>query len=622
MHEKTIKVVEYQPQSLLGLPDQIKDYIFSNRNITDVDQLDYSIKNLIDPSYFKDLDKAIRRLVLALIENDSVVIIGDYDADGATSTALMYMSLKQLGFTNVAYIIPDRVIHGYGLSPILVDTAVKEYNANLIVTVDNGISSFEGVSHANELGVDVVITDHHLGGAQVPAAVAIINPNQKGCNFPSKNLAGVGVAYYFMKVLTYYIHHEYDLIAQGVHLSNAIILSQLTDLDPEKKYSPEEIAHFRKVKDSLNLFIQNYRPEFSPDIYLDLVAIGTVADLATLDYNNRILVEQGIRRIRAGVCTLGIAAILKVQKVKYVEFSTDDISFKVAPLINAMGRMEHMAKGVQCLISEDYHQAEQIACEMHALNQRRSSLQAENSESALAQFNYNLKVFEDRVSICLFDASWHQGLIGLNSSVIKEKFWKPTFVFATDDSEEGVIKGSGRSINNLHIKDCLDLIAQRYPGLILKFGGHSGAAGVSIRKENFQQFALAFDEVVREKCSPDDIGCETIYCDLELPVNYLTIEFAKEIARLGPWGKGFPEPVFRAKFKISETKLVGKAKRDTLILELLDANNISHKAIKFKASPELLDSLSYEMNVYFTLSVNRYCGRESLNLIIRHLEAV
>ncbi|RIY31329.1 single-stranded-DNA-specific exonuclease RecJ [Psittacicella melopsittaci] len=615
MLEKTIKIVERKPQHLLGLQDQIKDYIFSNRNITDVNQLDYSLRNLINPIHFKDLSKAVKRLINALIENESVVIIGDYDADGATSTSLVYLSLKRLGFTNVNYIIPDRIIHGYGLSPALVDLAIQEHHADLIITVDNGISSFEGVEYANFKKVDVIITDHHLGGDTVPEAVAIINPNQKGCNFPSKNLTGVGVAFYLMKVLSYYIHQEFSVIAKAINLTNTIVYEKINlILENKEDFNSSELDFLRK---RVNRFFDTYDMNFNPDQYLDLVAIGTVADLANLDYNNRILVEQGVRRIRAGQCSKGVQAILKVQKINNVDFSADDISFKVAPLINAIGRMDNMVKGVECLISDDERIAEVIAYEMAETNKKRSVVQAENSQQALEQFEARF-LHTDCYSICLYDPSWHQGVIGLNSSIIKDKYWRPTFVFSTD--EGGLIKGSGRSINNLHIKDCLDTISKRYPDLIVKFGGHSGAAGVTIREKDFNKFSQAFELIVRETVDPDDIGQETIYCDLELPVNYITLDFAKELVRLGPWGKGFPEPVFKSRFKIyNSPRLVGKSKRDTLILDFMDANNICHSAIKFKATPELINSLAPEMEVYYTMSINRYCGRETLSLIIKHM---
>ncbi|MFC6277068.1 single-stranded-DNA-specific exonuclease RecJ [Psittacicella hinzii] len=619
MLEKTIKIVERTPSRLLGLKDQIKDYIFSNRDITDVNQLDYSLRNLENPMQFKDLNKAVKRLINALIENESIVIIGDYDADGATSTALVYMSLKKLGFTNVNFIIPDRIIHGYGLSPALVDLAISEHKANLIITVDNGISSFDGVEYANFKKLDVIITDHHLGSEQTPAAYAVINPNQKGCNFPSKNLTGVGVAYYLMKVLSYYIHEQFNQIAQAVNMANAIIYEKINIILAQKDQAGEKLnsAEIAFLRSNLNHFLDNFDAAFNPDQYLDLVAIGTVADLANLDYNNRILVEQGVRRIRAHHCSIGVQAILRIQKINNIDFCADDISFKVAPLINAIGRMDNMVKGVECLIAQDERVAELIACEMAETNKKRSAVQAENSQQALDQFDAKFK-HSDSYSICLYDPNWHQGVIGLNCSIIKDKYWRPTFVFSTD--EGGLIKGSGRSINNLHIKDCLDTIAKRYPDLIVKFGGHSGAAGVTIREKDFALFAEALELIVRETVSPDDIGQETIYCDLELPVNYITLEFAKELVRLGPWGKGFPEPVFKSRFKIySNPRLVGRSKRDTLLLEFMDANNKCHSGIKFKATPELISSLTPEMEVYYTMAVNRYCGRESLSLIIKHL---
>lgn len=617
MLEKTIRVVERKPQTTLGLQDQIKDCIFSNRNITDIQQLDYSIRNLISPGYFKDLNKAVKRLVNALIDNESIVIIGDYDADGATSTALTYQSLKRMGFTKVRYIIPDRVVHGYGLSPALVNMAIDLHKVNLIITVDNGISSFDGVEYANFKGVDVIITDHHLGGDQNPNATAIINPNQKGCTFPSKNLTGVGVAYYLMKVLNFYIQKQYSSIAKAISVSNAIVYEQINQVLTTTLPGQEQSDKILQLRNEINHFLDLYDARFNPDQYLDLVAVGTVADLANLDYNNRILVEQGVRRIRSGNCSLGLQAILRVQKINNADFAVEDISFKVAPLINAIGRMESMVKGVECLIATDERVASMLAYDMAETNKKRSAVQAENSQQALEQFEMRFKT-SNRYSICLYDPNWHQGIIGLNSSIIKDKYWRPTFIFSTDEGD--LIKGSGRSINNFHIKDCLDTISKQYPDLIVKFGGHSGAAGVTIREKDFQRFADALEITVRETVDPDDIGQETIYCDLELPVNYITLDFAKELVRLGPWGKGFSEPVFKSRFKITNTpRLVGRSKRDTLLLECMDANNRCHAAIKFKVTPEIIASLTPEMDVFYTMSINRYCGRESLSLIIKHM---
>lgn len=411
MLEKTIQVVELSPSRLIGLPDRVKDLIYSNRGITNPQQLDYSLKNLLNPAALKGLDLAIERLVTALVENQQIVIIGDYDADGATSTALTYLSLKQLGFAKVAYIIPDRAIHGYGLSKTLVELAKNSYQADLIITVDNGISSVEAVDYANSLGIDVVITDHHLQAETLPNAYAIVNPNQHECGFASKNLAGVGVAYYVMKVLEFYIRSYFDEIAVAINHHNLETQSQITEeLEKYQSLSEEDKQEFNfgrlaELNANLNEFLDLYNPNFTADQYLDLVAIGTVADLAILDFNNRILVEQGIRRIRAGDCTVGVNSLLKVQKIKNHEFSTDDISFKIAPLINAIGRMDNMVKGVECLIMGDPQAADQLAYEMLNVNIKRSEVQATNSESAIAQFQQQLDFFEDKVSICLYNSS-------------------------------------------------------------------------------------------------------------------------------------------------------------------------------------------------------------------------
>lgn len=411
MLEKIIQVIEQHPRQLLGLADKVKDYIYSNRGISDIQQLDYSLKNLLNPASLKDIDLAIQRLIDALINNQQIVIIGDYDCDGATSTALTYLSLKQLGYKKVDYIIPDRLIHGYGLSSKLVDLAVHDYGAQLIITVDNGISSVQAVDYANELGVDVIITDHHLQSDVLPNAYAIVNPNQRDCKFPSKNLAGVGVAYYVMKVLEYYIRCNFEEIAQLINYANLQLQQEINNKIAEyQSLNPIEQASYdfsllAQLDNNINEFLDLYNPNFRADQYLDLVAIGTVADLAMFDYNNRILVEQGIRRIRAGDCCVGINALLKAKKIANVEFSTEAISFKIAPLINAIGRMSSMVKGVECLISNNSQYAENLAREMLESNSERSNIQAINNKSALTQFQNNLQDFEDRVTICLYNQS-------------------------------------------------------------------------------------------------------------------------------------------------------------------------------------------------------------------------
>lgn len=483
LFEKSIQVINKRPEKLLALPDIIKAFIFSNRDITNVNQLDYRLENLLPPVDLKDIDKAIERLIRALVDNQQIVIIGDYDADGATSTALVYLSLKNLGFTKVSYIIPDRFVDGYGLSSRIVARAKNELNAQVIITVDNGISSFEGVDYANELGIDVIITDHHLAGDKVPNAVAIVNPNQKDCPFESKNLVGVGVAYYVMSCLTYFIKSNFARLEQIISLKNAIKYRAIKEAaqtileNPETLESVDQLYQLIGIENETNRFVTCHNPEFDPSQYLDLVAIGTIADLANLDYNNRILVEQGIRRIRSGQCLPGITALLRIQKSNQSTFSTEDISFKIAPLINAVGRLEQMTKGLECLLCHDYQRAEVLALEMQRVNISRSTVQNDNTESVHTKF-FDTYTDLNFASICLYNATWHQGVIGLLASYMKEIYWRPTIIFSDDDGD--YIKASGRSINSFHLKDCLENISQRYPGLIVKFGGHAGAAGLTL----------------------------------------------------------------------------------------------------------------------------------------------
>lgn len=627
MLEKSIEVVYKQPNKLLPLPDIIKTFIFSNRNITSPQQLDYRLENLLNPAGLKDLDKAVKRIVKALIQNEKIVIVGDYDADGATSTALLYLSLKNLGFKYVNFLIPDRNKHGYALSVELVNLARAQFGADLIITVDNGVNAFDAVAYAQSAGIDVVITDHHLGGETVPNAVAVLNPNQRGCNFASKNLVGVGVAFYLVASLTKFIREHFAELERITSLNNSLIYEQIKSIsqaynnDPSLVKSEADIALLEYLSEQANKFVQLYNKNFDPTAYLDLVAIGTIADLANLDYNNRILIEQGIRRIRRGDCLPAITAILRVQGLDQQHLSVEDISFRVAPLINAVGRLDNMNLGVECLLCTDINQAQTLALQMQGVNQARSEVQGENLTSALAKFESLEGQFDNLVTICLYDPEWHQGVVGLSASTIKERFWRPTFIFTKDEADGSLIKGSGRSISSLHLKDCLDRIHQKDPDLIVKFGGHAGAAGATIREEDFSRFSQAFDNAVRELVDINEIGKEIVYCDLDLPANYLTLDFARELGRLGPWGKGFPEPIFKGRFKVTNFRIMGKS-RDTLKIDVLDANNREHVALKFKTTEEQAQNIAAEVYLYYTLSINRYSGQEKLNLVIRHIEPV
>ncbi len=497
--------------------------IYISRGIESEQQLEKSARALHSYQQFAGIDAAVELLFSAIQEQKRIIVVGDFDADGATSSALSVLALRMLGSNNVDYLVPNRFEDGYGLSPEVVDQAI-DIGAEVIMTVDNGVSSIEGVRYAKEKGLKVLVTDHHLPGSELPDVDAMVNPNLESCAFPSKALAGVGVAFYLMMALC---------------------------------------VHMRKV----GWFANQGMTEPKLMELIDLVALGTVADVVALDENNRILVHQGLQRIRAGKARPGIQALIEVAKRDASRLVASDFGFALGPRINAAGRLDDMSFGVELLMSNNIHAARRMASELDGLNQTRKEIEEGMKQEAMAfcerlQFGENAELPHGLV---LFQRDWHQGVIGILASRIKEKFHRPVIAFA--DGGEGTIKGSCRSIPGLHMRDALDRIDTQNPGLIIKFGGHAMAAGLTIQEKNFEQFSKLFDQVVREEL--DDAALKGIVLsDGELVPEEFSMHTAELIRSGGPWGQAFPEPIFDGEFKVLHQKLVGE-KHLKLMLEPL-----------------------------------------------------
>ena len=530
--------------------------LFASRGISSIDDVDYHLDKLISPDLLTSVKDASNLLINKIDGNSKIIIIGDYDADGATATACGYLGLKKFG-ANVEFIVPNRFEFGYGLTPEIVDLAYKK-KPELIITVDNGIASIEGVKKANSYGIDVLITDHHLPAKDLPDAKVIVNPNQATCNFPSKNLCGVGVIFY-------------------------ILLS------------------LRKELRKLNRFLNESEPILSD--LLDLVALGTIADLVKLDFNNRILVNYGMNKIRSGNCNLGIEALAYLSKKKLKNIKTSDLSFSIAPKINAAGRLDDMAIGIKCLIAKNKNEAENYAKQLVVFNEQRKLVEHKMKDEALAILSDC--IIEDNYTITMYDISWHQGVIGILASRLKEKFYRPTIIFAKDDS--GFLKGSGRSIASFHLKDALDLISKKYPDLILTFGGHAMAAGLTIKPENFKLFCAEFEMIAKELISLDDLNL-TIEFDRSIPTEYLNHKTIQTI-NSQIWGQGFPPPIFFGIFDVARQEIVAD-KHNKCILK----NEYGvYDAIIFNFSEELAGRIE----ATYTIELNEFNQKSSIQLIIK-----
>ncbi len=548
--------------------------IYASRGISDAKDLEYQLKNLLNPTTLTGSTKAAELLFEAITNKQKIIIVGDFDADGATSTALSLLTLRRFGAHDVDFIVPNRFDFGYGLSTPIVDIA-HQRGAKLIMTVDNGISSVEGVARAKELGMIVVVTDHHLAGKQIPDADVIVNPNQPGGDFASKNLAGVGVAFYVMLAL-------------------------------------------RGVMRQHDYFNKAGLTEPNMAQYLDIVALGTVADVVPLDNNNRILVDQGIARIKAGRCRPGIKALLEIANRNIARCVASDMGFAIGPRLNAAGRLDDMALGIQCLVTDDYSEAQRIAIELDDFNKDRRSIEAGMQQEALdiiATLPFSENDGEIPFAFALFHPQWHQGVSGIVASRIKEKFHRPVIVFA--DAGDGELKGSGRSIEGLHLRDLLERVNSLAPGLILKFGGHAMAAGLSIKQDDYQKFAELFENLAQETLSPEQLSGK-IHSDGVLDGADFNLDIAQQLRDAGPWGQGFPEPCFDGKFRVVQQRIVGQ-KHLKLVLEP-EGSHVVIDAIAFNVDLSVWPNPNIQWaEVAYRLDINEFRNKQSVQLMVEHL---
>jgi single-stranded-DNA-specific exonuclease len=531
--------------------------LYAARGVGGANELDVGLTQIIPPNQLTNSADMAKLLADAIAQKKKILIVGDYDADGATATAVAVKGLFSMG-AQVDFLVPNRFEYGYGLTPEIVQLAAT-LKPDVIVTVDNGIASVDGVAEANKLGMQVLITDHHLPGDTTPKAACIVNPNQHGCDFSSKNLAGVGVMFYVLLALR---------------------------------------AELRKRGE----FVDKEEPNLTE--LLDLVALGTVADLVKLDANNRILVEQGLRRIRAGVCCPGISALLNVAGRNQARVNAQDLGFYVGPRLNAAGRLDDMRLGIQCLLAGSEGEAVKIAQSLHDLNAERRNIETGMQDEALASLE-NITI-GDQYSISLYESSWHQGVVGILASRIKERYHRPVIAFA--DVGEGLLKGSGRSISGLHLRDALDVVTKRNPDLIITFGGHAMAAGLSIQQDKFLAFQQMFEEVVQALLAPADLQA-VIETDGGFDVDEMTLQSAQVLTGQ-VWGQGFAPPLFNDTFSVINQRVVG-SKHLKLLLE---KQGKRFDAIFFGQ----VDSLPEQINAVYQLQVNVYNGVQSVQLQLLH----
>lgn len=555
---------------LPGVPVLLRR-VYGNRGIASMEQLDRSLTALENPSGMRDIDKAAERIVQAVRQRQRILFVGDFDADGATSVALGVSVLRALGAEFVDFTVPNRFEFGYGLSPEIVRVALTN-KPDLLITVDNGVSSIAGVELANAKGVDVIVTDHHIPGVELPPAHAIVNPNLPGCGFPSKAIAGVGVIYY--------------------------VLSRVRRLLKDDGWFAE-----RQLKE----------PVLAD--WLDLVALGTVADVVPLDRNNRILVHQGLLRMRRGRCRPGIQALAEVAKRDLGTLRATDIAFAIGPRLNAAGRLTDMTFGIKCLLAETLAEARRHAATLEKLNDARRELQQEMEEDAELIVSDQGQAVGDRFAVCVFAPDWHQGIIGIVAGRLRERINRPVIAFApAGDIEPHALRGSARSVPELHIRDALDAVANNHPGLLMKFGGHAMAAGLSIRRAHYERFAEAFDGEVRKRLPPSALQAK-IETDGVLDGGEITLENAARLADGGPWGQAFPEPLFRGEFDLVSQRVVG----ETHLRLVLKCGDRLVDAIAFGQPP--LPGVSRLFTVY-RLDVNDYGAAPTVQLRLEHLRAL
>lgn len=555
--------------SAIGSP--LLQRVYAGRQVCTPQELENNLEHLQRPAALMGIDRAVDLLVSALEKRERLLVVGDFDADGATSSALMVSALRAMGAANVDYLVPNRFEFGYGLTPEIVDVAATR-SPDLIVTVDNGISSLEGVEAARRRGIRVLITDHHLPGERLPDAEAIVNPNQPDDPFASKALAGVGVAFYVMLALR----------------------ARLVSSDWFKRNRLE-------------------KPNLAA--YLDLVALGTVADLVPLDRNNRILVQQGLQRIRAGHCRPGIKALLEVAGRNPRRVVAADFGFAVGPRLNAAGRLDDMSEGIECLLCEDAARARQLAGRLDGLNRERREIEADMKRQAVrAVEQLQLDGEHLPLGLCLYDADWHQGVIGILASRLKEKFHRPVIAFA--QAGENELKGSARSIPGLHIRDTLDAVAARHPQLLQKFGGHAMAAGLSLTQQCLPAFEAAFQEELRSRLDAEALN-GVLESDGELTDQDFSLEVAELLRNAGPWGQGFPEPLFDGVFTVVSRRIVGEAHWKLSVRPQATERVID--AIAFNQA-EHQPAQGQQWRLVYRLDSNEYRGSLNLQLMVEHME--
>ncbi len=544
--------------------------IYANRGVQHPDELNLALNQLAPPQHLRGIQEAAALLADAIEGDARVVIVGDYDADGATSSALAVSVLRQMGLKEVSHLVPNRFEFGYGLSPEIVVLAA-ERQPDLIVTVDNGIASHSGVLTAQGLGISVLITDHHLPGAELPAADVIVNPNQPGCQFPSKSLAGVGVMFYVLTAL------RAELRNRGWFAQTGIEPPNLGDA-------------------------------------LDLVALGTIADVVPLDRNNRILVAAGLARIRAGRARPGIEALLEVAGCDTSQISSADLGFRLGPRLNAAGRLDDISVGIECLLATSSREARPLAQRLHDYNRERRDIEAQMQEDALAQLSaLEPGDVEASFGLALYDAGFHQGVVGILAARLRERYHRPTIVFA--DSGDGQLKGSGRSIPGVHIRDVLDRVATQHPGLVSKFGGHAMAAGLSIAYSDLTAFSHAFDRAVAEALRhvPPEAVIDT---DGQLSAADMHLEMAEALRQGGPWGQQFPEPVFDGRFQLQQQRLV----KEQHLKMTVASGGVVFDAIAFNVDTTLWPNESVtEVDFVYRLDINDYRGERRLQLLVEAL---
>ncbi|HCS06458.1 MAG TPA: single-stranded-DNA-specific exonuclease RecJ [Pseudomonas sp.] len=559
------------PETLpfLGEMPTLLTRLYAARGVQSQAELDKRLARLIPYQQLKGIEAAVDLLVQALDQRQRILIVGDFDADGATASTVGMLGLRLLGAAHVDYLVPNRFEYGYGLTPEIVEVALTR-EPQLLITVDNGISSVEGVAAAKKAGLKVLVTDHHLPGTELPAADAIVNPNQPGCAFPSKALAGVGVIFYV-------------LIALRARLN------------------------------SLGRYEHSQAPNIAE--LLDLVALGSVADVVPLDANNRILVHQGLERIRAGRARPGLKAILEVAKRDHTRITSTDLGFILGPRLNAAGRLDDMSLGIECLLTDDANAARAMAAQLDEMNQDRKSIEQGMQREALAQLK-ELPVDSMPFGLCLFDPDWHQGVIGILASRLKERYFRPTFAFA--DAGDGLLKGSGRSVPGFHIRDALSVVAAQHPDLIGKYGGHAMAAGLTLPVANFEQFSQAFDAEVRRQLREEDLTGRLL-SDGSLTVEEFHLELARALRNAGPWGQHFPEPLFHGVFELVEQRIVGE--RHLKVVLKTECGSVKLDGIAFGIDRDVWPNPTIRwVELAYKLDLNEFRGNETVQLMIAHIE--